>query len=64
LPETSTAVQRPSPKQALLYKSQAWKYAPTSNPIKQDSKRFQPVRTLHAINGSWIQSRKSWRKDV
>ena len=52
LPETSTAVQSPSLKEALLYKSQAWKYALISNPIKQDSKRFQPVRTLHAINGS------------
>jgi len=43
LPETSTAVQRPSLKQALLYKSQAWKYARTSNPIKRDSKTI-PTR--------------------
>jgi len=30
----------------------------------QDSKPFQPIRTLHSINGSWSQSRKTWHKDV
>jgi len=64
LPETSIAVQKPSLKQVLLYRSQAWKHALTSNLAKQDSKLFQPIRTLHSINGSWSQSRKSWRKDV
>jgi len=51
-------------KQVLLYRSQAWKHALTSNPAKQDSKLFQPIRTLHSINGFWSQSRKSWRKDI
>jgi len=54
LPETSIAVQQ----------SSLWKHALTSNPVKQDSKEFQPIRTHHSIEWSWRQSRKTWHKDI
>jgi len=54
LPITNIAVQKPS----------LWKHALTSNPVKQDSKESQPIRTHHSIDWSWRQSRKTWGKDV
>jgi len=54
LPVTSIAVQKPN----LEIRPH----------LESSQTRFKtiltPIRTPHAINGSWSQSRKSWRKDV